>query len=71
MITTTTKLDLKLDFSSSLLAVVHSSQANERSGDMSHVYDHEVTLSFSDLIELFPTASAISSCSIVEDCISK
>ena len=40
MITTTTKLDLKLDFSSSLLAVVHSSQANERSGDMSNVYDH-------------------------------
>ena len=39
-IITTTKLDLKLDFSPSLLAVVHSSQANERSGDMSHVYDH-------------------------------
>ena len=40
MIITTTKLDLKLDFSPSLMAVVHSSQGNERSGDMSHVYDH-------------------------------
>ena len=37
VIITTTKLDLNLDFSPSLMALVHSSQANERSGDMSHV----------------------------------
>ena len=40
VITATTKLDLKLDFSPSPMAVVHSSQSNERSGDMSHIYDH-------------------------------